>query len=451
MKIIWFWVLFFTILVRPFSAYGQSLPAAKPDNVSRAISGALQGALQTRGFAANDPRFANTLARISPQITGVAGTAAAVTVAGVTAPGWASVALAIGIGAVVTYAVNLGLDALTRWLFRTDGKIDESGDSLQVQTSTAMTLGGAYWKVSFHSASVNIELAGGDGEALARQGYSEYLSQTNQNTQTSANCSVSANTVSCGIIFANKQATGAPASCPAGSMYKGGACGAYSFVSPPAVATKTGVTPQTATTDIAPADLNKPLNPAIIAAIANRAWQQAASQPGYDGLPYPQSNPVTASEAQAWTAQNPTLAPTVQDFTAPNPVSTSQPSPWALPQNPTATTTTPATTPNTNTTNPASANPLQNLGPDPGTGAPTLEQIPTALQIIQPLLNLFPDLKNYNPSMSVGACPRPTLNLFGHTQTVEAHCTILENNRAAIHAAMVLAFSLLALLIVLSA
>jgi hypothetical protein len=53
--------------------------------------------------------------------------------------------------------------------------------------------------------------------------------------------------------------------------------------------------------------------------------------------------------------------------------------------------------------------------------------------------------------MTVGACPKPTLNLFGKTQTFESHCTLLEDNRAAIQSAMVLAFTLLALFIILSA
>ena len=71
--------------------------------------------------------------------------------------------------------------------------------------------------------------------------------------------------------------------------------------------------------------------------------------------------------------------------------------------------------------------------------------------ILSPIMNLLPDLKNYTPAMSSGACPKPTLNLFGHVLTMDAHCTILDNNRTAINSAMVLAFTLLALLIILSA
>jgi hypothetical protein len=447
----WLLIKLCLLLAMPFNVWSQAQPVAQPDRVGRSLSGVLQDGMRTRGFAANDPRFGNTLARVSPQFSGVAGTAAAVTVGAVTAPGWGSLALAIGVGAVITYAVNLGIDSLVKWLFRTDGKLDESGDALSIQTSTSMAIGGAYWKVSFHSGSVNFDLSGGDGEALARQGHFEYLSQTGQNTSTAPNCSVSINQVTCGIIYAMKQASGAPASCPAGSMYKNGACGAYTFVSPSAVPPKTGLTPQQATTDIPAVDLNKKLNPAITAALANKAWQQAASQPGYDGLPYPQSNPITATEVATWTAQNPSYEPTVSDFVAPNPVTTANPQPWALPQNPTATITTPVTTPNANTTNPAATNPLQNLGADPAIGSPTLEQTPTAQMILQPILDMLPGLKNFSPTMATGTCPRPTLHLFGQTQTFEAHCTILDNNRATIHAAMVLAFTLSALLIILSA
>ncbi len=441
-----FWL--FAVLVLPSSAWSQALPVAQPDRVGRAVSGAIQDGMRSRGFAANDPRFASTLARVSPQLATVAGSAATVTVGAVTAPGWASVALAVGIGAVITYAVNLGLDALVRWLFRTDGKIDESGENLAIPTSTAMTAGGAYWKVSFHSAGVNVDLAGGDGEAVARQGYYEYRSQTGQDTQAAPSCSITSTQVTCGVIYAIKQATGAPASCPAGSLYKNGACGPYTFTAPAAVPTKAGLSPQQATNDIPAADLDKRLNTAIVAALANRAWQQAASQPGYDGLPYPQSNPIRADEVGPWMEANPDFAPTVRDFTAPNPTTSSNPQPWSLPQNPTSATTTPAQAPNA--TNPAAANPLQNLGPDPGIGAPTLEQTPTAYQIAKPVLDLLPGLRSFQPQTQAGVCPRPTIELYG-SHTLDAHCRLIDENKSIIQTAMVFAWAALALFIILSA
>ncbi|MFZ6864711.1 hypothetical protein ACO0K7_18975 [Undibacterium sp. Ji67W] len=449
MKNLFFVFLIITVLVNPLAVHAQALPAAQPDRVGRAISGTLQSSMQTRGFAANDPRFGNTLARISPQISGVAGTATAITVGAVTAPGWVSVAIAIGLGAVITYAVNLGLDALTNWLFRNDNKIDESSAVAGVaDPSNGIVKNGQYWSVG-DGAQL---LYGGDGFSIAQQAYANAKTRGGITNYPSPTCTqVDPVHVLCSSFQAALSSNGAPSTCAKGSFLAGGVCTSYTFKVTDPVPSKTGVDVGTAVKDIPGSDLNKNLNPAIIAALANKAWQNAASQQGYDGLPYPQSNPVTATEVSAWEAQNPSYTPTVQDFVSPNPTSVSQPSPWALPQNPAASTTTPATTPNANTTNPASANPLQNLGPDPGTPAPSLEQTPTAKQILDPLLNLLPDLKNYSPSMSVGSCPRPTLNLFGHTQTMEAHCTILENNRNTIHTAMILAFSILALLIVLSA
>ncbi|MGJ7490027.1 hypothetical protein [Variovorax sp. ZT4R33] len=448
----WLVIKLCLLMVLPLQAWPQALPATQPDRVGRAISGTLQDGMRSRGFAANDPRFGNTLVRATPQLAAVAGgTAGAITVGAVTAPAWATVAIGLVVGAVITYAVNLALNGLVNWLFRSDGKIDESGAPLTVPTSTAMTAGDAYWKVSFHSVGVNIDLAGGDGEALARQGHYEYLSQTGQNTQTAPNCSASATQAVCGIIYANKQSSGAPASCPAGSMFKNGVCGPYTFASPAAIPSKTSLPLQQAVNDIPAADLNKPLNPAIVAAMANQAWQQAASQPGYDGLPYPQSNPITAPEAATWANANPTYAPTVGDFVSPNPTTTARPQPWALPQNPTATVTSPATTPNANTTNPASQNPQENLGPDPGIGAPTLEPTPTAQQIMQPILDLAPGLRHFQPTSHTGTCPRPTFDLVGRTLTLEAHCTLIDANKPIMQAAMAFAWAALALFVILSA
>jgi hypothetical protein len=436
------------LMIQSMPAWAQAQPVAQPDRVGRAVSGSLQTGMQSRGFAMNDPRFGNTLARISPSLSAVAGTAGAITVGAVTAPGWVSAALAIGVGAVLSYAVTVGIDALVKWLFRTDGKIDQSSASNLAYGASGFNQGDLVWRYRRFDGAV---VMGGDADSMARQfRYDDLVRQgvTNPSEPTCfANGSV-------GYFCGNYQVTldgTAPVSCGRGMMAVGSVCTSYSFPLPAAVQPVQGQTAQQAVTALPASELGKQLNPAIVAALANQAWKNAASQPGYDGLPYPQSNPISATEVASWMAQNPSYAPTVGDFVAPNPTTTANPSPWALPVNPTATNTAPATTPNANTTNPGAANPLQNLGVDPAIGAPTLEETPTAQMILQPILSLLPDLKAYSPSMSAGTCPKPTLSLFGKTQTFEAHCTILEDNRAAIHAAMLLAFTLLALFIILSA
>lgn len=438
------------LLVFPVNTWAVD---AATTNMNRAMSGVIQNAMQSRGYVPNDPRTYATLSRISPYISGTAGTAAAVTAGTVTAPAWASIAAGIVIGSVVAYAVNLGLNSLTNWLFRTDSKVDESGSATVVPTSTTMTAGGAYWKVSFHSGAINIDLAGGDGEAIARQGHYEYLSQSGQNTQnySAPTCSASTYNVFCGVITASYQSTGAPATCVSGTLYKGSACTGYTFASPTALPAATAVSIPTAISHIPASDYDKPLNPAIIAALANRAWQQASAQPGYDGLPYPQTNPITSAEVSNWTNANPQYSPSVRDFVSPNPTTSANPQPWAMPSNPTASTTIPATTPNANVVNPAASNPLQNLGPDPGTAAPQLEPTPTAQQILQPVLNLLPGLRNFSASSHVGTCPRPSFPFLGTTITMDAHCTLIDNNKSGMQAAMTFAWSAIALFIILSA
>ena len=167
-------------------------------------------------------------------------------------------------------------------------------------------------------------------------------------------------------------------------------------------------------------------------------------------MPYPQSNPITQAEVMPWVQANPQYAPTVRDFVAPNPVTTANPQPWAMPANPTAPVTTPTTQPNPNVTNPAAQNPLTNLGPDPGTGAPQLEQIPTAQQILDPVLNMLPGHRSFVATSQPGTCPTPVIELYG-SHTMNAHCVLIEQNKSIIQAAMTFAWGAFALFIVLSA
>ncbi|MRT19651.1 hypothetical protein FYM52_04700 [Comamonas sp. CAH-2] len=428
------------LLMLPSAAWSQALPNPQPEQVNRAVSGVLQDSMRTRGFAANDPRFGNTIARISPALTGVAGTtAAAVTVGAVTAPAWATVALAAGIGAVVTFAVSLGLDALVKWLF-SDGKIDEHSGALSPANVPGTFFGNDVWCTN----------QGGGGcaasaEAMAAQTVSN-LGQSAVSGSYDASGGVYTLKTNTGLSIYVSKGRGA-VSCPGGHYYKGSQCVPLTF---PGDSIRTGLSPAEAIKGLPESDLNKQLNPTLLAALANRAWQQAAQQPGYDGLPYPQSNPITSTEAARWAQAHPEYWPTVRDFVRPNPVTMGNPNPWALPSNPTAPELTPSPQPNEGTTNPAKDQPQVNLGPDPAIGAPTLEQIPTAQQIAEPILQLLPELRHFEVQGVTGVCPRPTIDLYGPI-VIEAHCKLIEDNKHILQAAMAFAWAAMALFIVLSA
>jgi hypothetical protein len=101
-------------------------------------------------------------------------------------------------------------------------------------------------------------------------------------------------------------------------------------------------------------------------------------------------------------------------------------------------------------TNPGSGAQV-NLGPDPGIGSPSLEQTPTAAQILAPILGMLPDLRNYGMPAHTAQCPEPSITLFDSTVTVTAHCQLAEQFRPQIYVTFVLAFTLAALFIVLTA
>ena len=432
-------LLIWLIAITPM-ARAQATADAAYWNMTRALSGVLSDGMEARGFSNADPRLRNTLARISPHLTGIAGsTAAAVTVGAVTAPAWATVALAAGIGAVVTFAVGLGLDSLVKWLFR-DGKIDEHSSLLSPANVPGTFVGNDVWCTN----------QGGGGcaasaEAMAAQAASN-LGQSAVAGSYDASGGVYTLKTNTGLSIYVSKGKGA-VSCQGGHYYKGSQCIPLTF---PGDAVRTGLSPGDAIKGLPESELNKQLNPTLLAALANRAWQQAAQQPGYDGLPYPQSNPITSTEAARWAQAYPEYWPTVRDFVRPNPVTTGNPNPWALPSNPTAPELTPSPQPNEGTTNPAKDQPQVNLGSDPAIGAPTLEQIPTAQQIADPILQLAPDLRHFEAQGHTGICPKPTIELYG-THVLDAHCKLIEDNKQVLQLAMAFAWAAMALFIVLSA
>ena len=419
-------------------------------NMNRAVSGVVSEAAEKRGFTMRDPRIGNTLARISPHLSVIGGTAAAVTVGAVTAPAWASVALAIGIGVVVPYAVSLAIDGIVNWLFRSDGTIDESSEAPPVQSTTSMAQGGPYWAATVGFPK-SYTAYSGDGEALARQSHADDRRRMGMSVDNNYTCRKSGDGGSwfCGQGTAAYYKTGAPGTCTSGGMLAQGNCTGFDYLPAP-VKPESRVPISTAASHIPDSDLKKKLNPVIVAALANQAWQHAASQPGYDGLPYPQSNPITAEEATSWAQAHPEYWPSVSDFVSPRPETQTSTDPWSLLSNPASPGTSTPARPNEGTTNPASNQPLANLGADPGIGFPQLEEIPTAQKIAAPILQLAPDLRAFEAQGVAGSCPRPSIELYG-THVIEAHCKLIDDNKPVLRLAMVFAWAALALVIILSA
>ncbi|WP_373989981.1 hypothetical protein [Duganella sp. BuS-21] len=404
----------------------QSLPA----RIGQQIAAVVKNKVGLRGFAANDPRYGATVAAVG---TAVVEIGTAVAVAG-TAPAWGTVLAS----AAIAGAVGYGLQALSNWLFNKDGTvtIPASGSAPPVAGAGNCfrnAQGGACYN------SVSDVLTGGSG---APAGY------TNQyGTYT-----FSLGFVTCeplpGLCQMPINGLVARADNSSGSFIlttKSAYVIVVQGVGLPLVNADVmaGSTPaQTvpvaqALGMISDSDKAKPLPDQVIADLADAAWRQAASQPGYAGVPYSLTDPVTQADVGAARAANPSVPQaTVGDLA--EPVSSSNPLGQSAP----------STSPSTN---PASSSPQVNLGDDPGIGFPTLEATPTAQQIIDPLAGLAPSLKNWAVPAHVAECPRPAFDLFNKHIVMDQQCALFDANRATLYNAMLVVWALIALFIVLSA
>lgn len=439
--ILFFTVWFFVMNVQ--CAYAQ----ATVPPVANAMSGVLTGNMLGRGFSLSDPRVAATLRAVGATLARWATSAGISAFAGT---GW---------GAAFVTAAWLGStagEALAKWKFSKDtpGKV-VVGPGPTVPDTPPMVQGGKFMSVV--QAGVTW-VRGTDVQAVAGQfasmiGDGHRLGTCSEQSATQWYCTLwrydqqrDQFNYNAGSFNVGVSDVGAPQEC-AGANYvdKDGRCVALTPVN-----TGTSGTPvslQTAINNIPGLDGAKPLNPEIVATIANSAWIEAASKPGYDGIPYDYTKPITTAGANDWAIKHVDYWPRVNDFTKPLDPATN---PFVLPltdvpvgvQNP--------ATGNTGT-NSAASNPAANLGSDPGIGAPSLEDSPTAEMILRPILNLMPDLKNYTAPAISGECPKPQFQLFENTYTIDKQCDLLEQNRAAIRISMLLAFTLASLFIVLRA
>jgi hypothetical protein len=197
-----------------------------------------------------------------------------------------------------------------------------------------------------------------------------------------------------------------------------------------------------------------------LANVVNQAWQNAAAQPGYTGLPYSATSPVTPAEVQAWQFENPALNPTIGDLLVP----AVAPGTGAIPisvdaggstntnpnpdPNPTPTPT-PVGTTNVNVVNVPTVR--VEWGADPGVVAPSLETTPTASAILSPLLNLMPSLRSFVVPSHSSICPTASFGMFEKQLVMAAHCTVLDESKPVLYAVMAFVWLMLAAFIILRA
>lgn len=204
--------------------------------------------------------------------------------------------------------------------------------------------------------------------------------------------------------------------------------------------------------------LSAPVDAAIIAFLANQLWRQTYEdlERDYVVAPYPYSNPITEADVQQYYQDYPQMVPRVGDLLAPLPAVAPgvTPNPYQLPSGPPS----PMVSPNPVPTPDANPQPGPDtvevdFGPDPGIGWPSLETIPTPYEILEPILNMMPDLKNYVVPPHAGACPDTSFHVdyLNADYDFDEMCQILDEYQSVIASIMMLVFFVTALFIILSA
>lgn len=180
------------------------------------------------------------------------------------------------------------------------------------------------------------------------------------------------------------------------------------------------------------------LNPAALVNLINGLAGQAVVQEGYEGIPL--EKPFTVAELTA--AAN-AVGIKLDKGLLYSPVTVPQSWVNAIPN----TDTDIHVNPGTNTDIDTSVD----LGEDPGIKAPELEKPPTGEEILKPVTELMPDIKNLSISSKDVQCPVWSFELWDKKYSIDSHCELLEKIRPILKAVFLLIWGVISLRIILTA
>lgn len=218
-------------------------------------------------------------------------------------------------------------------------------------------------------------------------------------------------------------------------------------------------------------DKAKLLGSELAAEFIDKLWEQTAAQDGYEGEPYV-SGKITPELVSGVASDFPTVGDALETIDADGTQltqdrntgklhdSTTDPTTPGQGSNPSTTPDAPADTKsgtiggtNTGTVGDQNINVdvKLDLGDYPDIKQPALEEPPAAASILDPIFNLFPNLKDYRVPERDLSCPPISIEAFGETYSTDLHCALIEDNRTTISASMLLFFTIMSLIIVLGA
>lgn len=407
-----------------FQASLHAQPVADPAyaNMQRAMGGIIQSSTQSMGYVSTDPRTYGTLRSVGSYTAAAAAAAGTGLLVAGSAPAWATILAVAAVSGAVSYGVGVTIDSAVKWAF---------GPGQTPVTVTAPSTGGSdgTWRDSnpgstdrYFVDSLNFWCTGESGSSTATinmtaAGQRAFIARCRANPGES----ISESLVAVGFVFVPDS-------------------------QPVEVKNQTLAEAVAALTE---SQKNQLLGYDAMALMVNEMWRKSAAEPGYDGVPYSMTNPVTSQQVQSWAEANPGAYPSVGSLSSPVPSGATGFSP-STSTSPSAAVN-PAVLNNPPTSTNPSVQPQINIGPDPNILAPNLESTPTAQSILDPLLNLMPDLRQWSAPSHASECPRPTFDFFGETIRMDSMCEMAEQNRELIFNLMLAAFGLAAIMIVLAA
>lgn len=456
----------FSLLLSLFvlGARAQALPAGVAYTSTATRTGGLVGDsivmnLGRRGFAANDPRVLSTVEAIGERTT--------LTAVGGTAEAAGAVRLLPILARLNPYfAGALVLTSAVSILLNSDGTVSI------VTHASGLTYG------AFAAGSTIYCLNGNSGGTCAPSAVTAFVELIRQDPRyttissiTDTDNGVPGRHYFHAAVLKNGAADGydawfgpatSPVSCVAGQVLNSGACVAAKstpadYTPPSGGNTSSPMTPAQAAAALPSDALTASIPNDSIAKIANAAWQAAAANPAYAGMPFDPTQPVTAVDPVAAEAVRPATSSAANPATVVPPknadlggeVLPDDPKPWIetgiKPTNSTSTVP-PADS--------ASAPTVKvDLGTDPGVVAPTLEDTPTDL--FAPVVSLMSPWTTFQVPDHAGQCPTwsasPTIAGTTFQIDLSSHCQLFEQYRSVIAAAVLLCWLAVGAFILLSA
>lgn len=440
----------FTWLIILLLVANSCFAAAAPKYNGR-MNNAVNKVIQTKlhkqyPFAANDPRFNSTVSAVSSGVITLALNL-------VSSASWPVLLLKVGINALAGFAVPLALDKGIEWIFKDNGKIENTVE--QNIPSGDVNIKDIPEKSILDNPSINQIMY-----LLGNNHVQRYIAKSVINEK---HWIIDKNNIAhfgnnklgsfWKVVELDRKKHYVFLEDPSFNIKVNRVTGSVSIPSPMVISNSVAG----AIDDIPEELLDKKLSPGMLAVATNAVWRAAAAGGHSGGISWSADDPVTEQDVQEWLDTYPEEAPTVGDFIAPvAPPAAAAFSLTANNSNPLPSTST-ANAPET-AVNPEAGqaqnpepNPDPQPDPDPEVGEPELEDIPTAEMILAPLLNLMSDLKNFSVPSHVTVCPVSSFTALGKEYQLRTHCDLIEQHRALIDSAMVLAWAITALFIVLKA